>query len=500
MRALTIPKLIILLLLLAIVHSCKKESSDYVLNDKAFLKEQFKLAKGVDEFLGKDFVKIYSLNQKEFTFKIDSLRRVYENHRKSNKEIISKKLYASEKLGIQSLFDWFILRYPSLHYNFTGEQLVLSIENQLRIDNSLSEFNKLSSIQNQDFQRYLRAYIELESNEILQKNEFLGLDNQKLRANWKLINNLFKNNTVKDYWRKEYLLKQIRDFGIENIESIYDEFVLSCENSEYLNEVKELYDNHKKGREQHLIEIYKLVDGHQLEMHLFLPEKPDIKKEKPLLVHFHGGSWDYGKPDWFFTTAQDYKKEGWVVAAVEYRLKGRHGTYPFEAVKDAKSALRWLRKNAQKYGFDADKIVVTGNSSGGHLAMTSVLNKDWNESNDDLSISPVPNVVIINGGVYDLTTRSNSWVSEKLDNKDEIKIISPNHLVAKTSTKFLLIHGENDRRCELEATQYFYDEMKKIGNDIELHVVKGANHFIWFGENSRQVDRVTNEFLNKLRL
>ncbi len=500
MKTLTIQKLIALILFFTVATSCKKKTSDNITNDQIFLNEQSEFAKRVDEFLGKDFVKLYSLNQNDFTFKVDSLRRVFENHRKLNKGVISESLYKNEELGIRSLFDWFILRYPNLHYNLTGKRVVLSEENQSRIDGSLAYFDKISTVKNQDFQRYFREYMDLEVSKILLNGEFKGLDNQGLRANWKLINELFKDNGVRDYWRKEYLNKQIRDFGIENIDSIYEEFLNSCKNEDYLREVKELYDKHKKGREEHLIEIYKTVDNHQLEMHLFLPKKLGEQKARPLIVHFHGGSWGYGKPDWFFSVAEEYKKNGWVAAAIEYRLKGRHGTYPFEAVKDAKSALRWLRKNAKKYGIDPQKIVVTGNSAGGHLAMTSALNKNLNESSDDLSENPTPNVVIVNGGVYDLTTRNNRWISEQLENKGDVKLISPNHLVSKTPTKFLLVHGENDKRCELETAQYFYDEMKKTGNDIQLHVVKGANHFIWFGENSRQVDRVTNDFLDKLSL
>ncbi|CAM1367660.1 alpha/beta hydrolase [Tenacibaculum xiamenense] len=500
MNNLPIQKITALILFLAVAISCKKKSPDYLLNDKTFLKEQSEFVRGVDNFLGKDFVSLYSSNQNDFTFKVDSLREVYENHRKLNKGIISEELYTNEELGIRSLFDWFILRYPNLHYNLTGKRVVLSEKNQLRIANNLADFDKINSIKNQDFQRYFREYMEIEVDKILRTDEFAGLDNQELRANWKLINRLFKDNKVRDYWRKEYLNKQIGDFGIENIDSVYKDFISTCQNNDYLNEVKELYDNHKKGREKHLIEIYKTVDNHQLEMHLFLPAKSNTNELKPLMVHFHGGSWGYGKPDWFFGAAEEYKNNGWVVAAIEYRLKGRHGTYPFEAVKDAKSALRWLRKNAKKYGADPNKVVVTGNSAGGHLAMATVLNKDLNASTDDLSVSAIPNAVIVNGGVYDLTTRNNRWVSEKLENKDEVKLISPNHLVAKTPTKFMLIHGEKDRRCELETAQYFYDEMKKRGNDVQLHIVKGANHFIWFGEHSRQVDRVTNEFLDKLSL
>ena len=41
------------------------------------------------------------------------------------------------------------------------------------------------------------------------------------------------------------------------------------------------------------------------------------------------------------------------------------------AVEDARCALRWVVKNAKEYAFDVSKIVVTGHSAGGHLALTT---------------------------------------------------------------------------------------------------------------------------------
>lgn len=68
-----------------------------------------------------------------------------------------------------------------------------------------------------------------------------------------------------------------------------------------------------------------------------------------------------------------------MACAVEYRTYNRHGTLPFDAVMDAKSAIRWLRQNANKYNIDTNKIVASGNSAGGHLILCTALADKWNE-------------------------------------------------------------------------------------------------------------------------
>ena len=60
---------------------------------------------------------------------------------------------------------------------------------------------------------------------------------------------------------------------------------------------------------------------------------------------------------------------GWAVVNVEYRL-GQVARAP-AAVEDCLCALRWVIASAEEYGFDTERIVVTGNSAGGHLALTT---------------------------------------------------------------------------------------------------------------------------------
>jgi acetyl esterase/lipase len=218
------------------------------------------------------------------------------------------------------------------------------------------------------------------------------------------------------------------------------------------------------------------------------------------MVYFHGGSWTEGKPDWFFGSGEYYAKQGWVAVAIEYRINARHGTSPFESVKDAKSAIRWLRVNARQYNIDPSKIVATGNSAGGHLAMASALADNWNEVTDDMNINASPDVLLVTSGVFDLTVDNTKWIVKGMENKEIVKEISPNHLLKSNLPPMLVIHGEKDKNCLYSTAEYFVDKSKTLGNDVELHTIKGARHFIWFGKYAGQVSKIKREYLERLEL
>ena len=493
---------LILILLLITSLSCKSQEK---LNTEAiknsFFEEQKEIGSPIWNYLlNTNIYTLNSLNQSDFTKKIDSLKSIYTTQLNKYKGKLDKNTFNDETLGINSAFGKYILQYPQNHEYFTGKTIVLSKINQSKLNEILPSFNTIDLLSNKDFKDYIKSYISIESNKKLKSKLYDKLDNQQLNADWNTIDSLFKNQEVNDYWKQEYLYYHIDNFGIKNIDDFYMSFINSCKTPEYITKIHKIYDLSKAARASHAIEIYKKVNNFELEMHLFLPDTSIFKGKRPTIVYFHGGSWSEGKPDWFFETAKEYTKQGWVATAVEYRIKGRQGTYPFEAVKDAKSAIRWLRKNAKNYNIDPNIIIATGNSAGGHLALASSLVNNWNEKSDDLAISAVPNIVMVNSAVYDLTSNNNKWIVENIDNKDLVKEISPNNLIKKTSTKFLLIHADNDRRCPYDTAAYFYEKMKFFRNSIELHKIINANHFIWYNKNSQEVSEITREYIEKLNL
>ena len=118
--------------------------------------------------------------------------------------------------------------------------------------------------------------------------------------------------------------------------------------------------------------VYSTANGYENKLDLYLPrERSD---PRPTLVYIHGGGWVSGTKEASVLRLLPYLRLGMNVVNVEYRL-ARYSLAP-GAVADCRCALRWVIANAEEYGFDADRIVVTGHSAGGHLSlMTGVLDE-----------------------------------------------------------------------------------------------------------------------------
>jgi pectinesterase len=86
----------------------------------------------------------------------------------------------------------------------------------------------------------------------------------------------------------------------------------------------------------------------------------------PAVILVHGGAWRSGDRSQQIPMAERLAAEGYVSAAVEYRLSGE-ARFP-AAVFDLKAAVRFIRANALKYRVDPGRIAVLGCSAGGQLA------------------------------------------------------------------------------------------------------------------------------------
>src|SRR5512140_778043 len=80
----------------------------------------------------------------------------------------------------------------------------------------------------------------------------------------------------------------------------------------------------------------------------------------------HGGGFRAGNRDSYTPLLIKLASRGYVAVATSYRLAPKY-QFP-AAIYDVKAAVRWLKANAALYQIDPDRIGVTGDSAGGHLA------------------------------------------------------------------------------------------------------------------------------------
>ena len=260
----------------------------------------------------------------------------------------------------------------------------------------------------------------------------------------------------------------------------------------------------------HLQEVYKIIDTSKLKVDIFYTNQSFARENNTAIVFFHGGGWAYGTPSEFFTTCERYAKMGIITFSVDYRLSIDNGITPsktispIESVMDAKSAMRWVRKNAERFHIDKNKIVASGQSAGGHLALCTAMIDDYNEKSDDLSISCSPNALLLFSACVDAVE---GWCDHLLgDRRTKIWSISPFHNVRKGLPPMIEFHGVDDEQVPKWTVQFFESEMKGKGNYFEQHMFEGRKHYLGDGnpKYSRYYDdeilKIADDFLRKYHL
>lgn len=235
--------------------------------------------------------------------------------------------------------------------------------------------------------------------------------------------------------------------------------------------------------------VYKEIDGNKLEMVMYKPQV-DERVKLPALVFFFGGGWVSGSPEQFDLQAKYFASRGMVVFCPDYRTKSRFGTTPFESVKDAKSAIRYLKSHENNLGIDISKIVVSGGSAGGHLAACTAVIKNINEETDDISVSTVPAALVLFNPVID--TGKRGYGQEKLGGREFE--LSPIHHITPGVPITLIMHGTADKTVPYENAVRFKQLMKQDGNKCILVGYKHQVHgFFNYGKKPKYFKKTVSK-------
>jgi acetyl esterase/lipase len=216
--------------------------------------------------------------------------------------------------------------------------------------------------------------------------------------------------------------------------------------------------------------VYKTVNGVSLTMTMYKPVSSTVNL--PSIVFFFGGGWVSGDPAQFQLQAEYLASRGIVAFCPDYRTKSRHSTTPFECVKDAKSAIRYLKIHNEELGIDKNKIVASGGSAGGHLAACTAVIENVNEETDDLSVSSKPMALVLFNPVID--TGKKGYGQEKLAGR-EFELSPVHHINSKVPVT-LIMHGKADTTVPYENVHRFNYLMKQQGNECTLIGYKKQDH------------------------
>ena len=207
-------------------------------------------------------------------------------------------------------------------------------------------------------------------------------------------------------------------------------------------------------------------------------------------------------------------EKGYVVAIIQYRPSE---VSPFPAqMQDAKTGIRFLKKNADEYHIDVDHMAVAGDSSGGHTALMAGFTGDTEPDTDLYSdySAEVNCIVDVYGPTvfslmnyyessqnhYDPESPEGFEIGQKnvLENLElAAKTIPMNYLSKDRKTPpTLIIHGSRDMLVPFNQSCQLYNYMKEMGKEVEFYKLNNANHGC-LGFDNDTVLNIVLEFLNK---
>lgn len=255
--------------------------------------------------------------------------------------------------------------------------------------------------------------------------------------------------------------------------------------------------------------IYMSAGGQDLHLDVYL--HPAARQSPaPVLVHFHGGAWWKGARPTSWQGFAAYLDAGFSVVTVQYRLAG---TAPAPAaVQDVRCSIAWVGKHAAGYGFDPRRIVATGTSAGGHLALLAGMARndddiDLPQCRDpprvaaivdfygptDLDAWPAPRP----GGGFLPAPHSSitRWIGERPDADVMRKRMSPVNYVREDLPPIFIVHGDADPVVPLQESLTLKQLLDAAGARNGLHIVPGGVHGKFSDEQQRAIDKDVLDFL-----
>ncbi len=226
-------------------------------------------------------------------------------------------------------------------------------------------------------------------------------------------------------------------------------------------------------------------------------EKNSVKK--PVLVWIPGGGFR-GVPgsdkNLMVPEMQFLAEAGYVVASIYYRSSAE-AHFPAQVI-DVKSAIRFLRANAEKYSLDPERIGVLGRSAGGHLTAHTCMNLPGYDEGDNLGFSSEVHCGVDFFGPIDLflqfkvaresikpgsrwktveESHEGAFIGGTEITKPELtREASPLYLVNKKICPMLILHGDADPLVPISQSYELHNNIISAGKECDLFVLKGAGH------------------------
>jgi acetyl esterase/lipase len=252
--------------------------------------------------------------------------------------------------------------------------------------------------------------------------------------------------------------------------------------------------------------VFSTVEGYRpMILDVYLP--PERGEPKPLIVYVHGGGWRGGHTRQsgafadFPAVLAELASRGYVVASVEYRLS-LEAPFP-AALDDVRTALRFLKANAGRYGIDTARTGIFGGSAGGQLAILEAVTCGGAPTGADKSnptVSDCPQAAVGWYGIYAFPAMPGRAESGAEDDylgckaaecpRSQLAAASAIEHVDANDPPILLLHGDDDVVVPVAQSLSLADKLREAGGSVEIEVFPGIGHS-WIGANEAETREIS---------
>ncbi len=253
---------------------------------------------------------------------------------------------------------------------------------------------------------------------------------------------------------------------------------------------------------------YLTMGDTQLKMDIY--RRRDATAPQPTIIYMHGGFWVAGNKEAAILNVLPWMEMGWNVVNVEYRLGP--GTLAPGALEDCFCALRYVAQQAKTYNVDVNRIVVTGESAGGHLALAlGIIPESEGFDRECASNTPLPKVAaVINWfGIADVPdvidgpnrrAPAERWFGSMPNRMEVAKRVSPLTYVRAGLPPILTVHGDADPTVPYPQAVRLHAELTKVNVPNQLITVPGGHHGGFTSEQRDRIYLTIRDFLSKNQL
>jgi arylformamidase len=198
------------------------------------------------------------------------------------------------------------------------------------------------------------------------------------------------------------------------------------------------------------------------------------KPNAPINIFIHGGAWRQRAAKDYAFMAEAFVRAGAHWVALDFDgVEGTNGDL-LPMADQVRRGVAWVYKNAKKFGGDSDRIYVSGQSSGAHLA-GNVVTTDWKAYGvpDDTVKG-----ALLCSGMYELKpvrlSKRSAYVAFTDESEEQL---SPQRHLDRLNCPVIVAYGTYETPEFQRQSREFAAAVKAAGKPVTLLVGEGYNHF-----------------------